>query len=261
MQSKVQSMKHMTFEHNVDRTIEPMADIITNLAFIQRLNSNVVASLMSRPRRNQKSLSEDDKKDFNRAIKTAVEDGMYQKIAEIHHDMGHLMHSMSGYWGILRFLPWHRVFVYKMEVLLGNYVPGIRIPYWDWANDRDLPSWIYSPPGVTRGPDKKFTLPTETGVSTILDKTTYLEFTTGLEGAHNTVHMWAGGTMQNLMYSSDDPIFWLHHSNVDRIWHRWQHTHKELPPLSAAKAVMDPWPDTVNDTEFAFNYQYYYKPP
>lgn len=34
------------------------------------------------------------------------------------------------------------------------YVPGIRIPYWDWANDRELPTWVYSPPGVTRGPDE-----------------------------------------------------------------------------------------------------------
>jgi hypothetical protein len=42
-----------------------------------------------------------------------------------------------------------------MEVLLGHYIPDIRIPYWDWANDHELPSWVNKPSGVTRGPDTK----------------------------------------------------------------------------------------------------------
>jgi hypothetical protein len=156
MESKVKSIKRMTFDHDVNRVIEPMADIITNLKFIAKLDSSIVAAIFSKPRRNQKSLSDVDKNDFNDAVKTAGEDGMYQKIAEIHYDMTHLMHTMmgTGIWGTLRFLPWHRVFLYKMEALLGIYVHNIRIPYWDWANDRELLDWVYKPPGVTRGPDE-----------------------------------------------------------------------------------------------------------
>lgn len=30
------------------------------------------------------------------------------------------------------------------------------------------------------------------------------------------------GTMQALQTSANDPVFWIHHSNVDRIWAQWQ---------------------------------------
>jgi len=52
-----------------------------------------------------------------------------------------------------------------------------------------------------------------------------------LEGIHNTVHMTAGGQgsssapgghMTYLPLASFDPVFWLHHANVDRIFAMWQ---------------------------------------
>lgn len=38
---------------------------------------------------------------------------------------------------------------------------------------------------------------------------------------HNRVHEWTGGDMR-LATSPNDPIFWFHHCNVDRIWAGWQ---------------------------------------
>jgi tyrosinase len=38
---------------------------------------------------------------------------------------------------------------------------------------------------------------------------------------HNRVHVWVGGDMSPGT-SPNDPIFWLHHANVDRIWWNWQ---------------------------------------
>lgn len=38
---------------------------------------------------------------------------------------------------------------------------------------------------------------------------------------HNTAHNFIGGHMGG-NFSPNDPIFWLHHANVDRLWHRWQ---------------------------------------
>jgi tyrosinase len=38
---------------------------------------------------------------------------------------------------------------------------------------------------------------------------------------HNRVHVWVGGSMAP-MTSPNDPIFFLHHCNVDRIWAQWQ---------------------------------------
>lgn len=38
---------------------------------------------------------------------------------------------------------------------------------------------------------------------------------------HNAGHNFIGGHMA-LGFSPNDPIFWLHHANVDRIWAKWQ---------------------------------------
>jgi tyrosinase len=44
---------------------------------------------------------------------------------------------------------------------------------------------------------------------------------TSLEaGPHNTIHVAVGGDMSD-MISPRDPIFWLHHCNIDRLWAQW----------------------------------------
>jgi tyrosinase len=48
---------------------------------------------------------------------------------------------------------------------------------------------------------------------------------------HNDVHNAVGGPsgwMADLDHAAEDPIFWLHHSNIDRIWFVWNSpTHKD----------------------------------
>lgn len=39
-------------------------------------------------------------------------------------------------------------------------------------------------------------------------------------GLHNRVHVWVGGSM-GPGTSPNDPVFFLHHCNVDRIWSKW----------------------------------------
>ena len=41
---------------------------------------------------------------------------------------------------------------------------------------------------------------------------------------HNQVHVWIGGSM-GPGTSPNDPIFFLHHCNVDRLWADWQNRH------------------------------------
>ncbi|WP_081216656.1 tyrosinase family protein [Pseudoalteromonas luteoviolacea] len=38
---------------------------------------------------------------------------------------------------------------------------------------------------------------------------------------HNTVHDEIGGTMGDPNTAALDPIFWLHHANIDRLWQSW----------------------------------------
>jgi tyrosinase len=50
-------------------------------------------------------------------------------------------------------------------------------------------------------------------------------FRIGLEIAlHNLVHRWVGGNMMDAT-SPNDPVFWLHHCNCDRLWSLWQFQH------------------------------------
>jgi hypothetical protein len=68
----------------------------------------------------------------------------------------------------------------------------------------------------------------------------YLEGFIG-PGLHGTVHIWVGGLKNRIIVdngvqkldtiyrgtmsagdSPNDPIFWMHHSNIDRIWADWQ---------------------------------------
>ncbi|RJL35897.1 tyrosinase family protein [Bailinhaonella thermotolerans] len=79
-------------------------------------------------------------------------------------------------------------------------------------------------------------LPTAADVQTILDVGTYdvAPWTSAsndgmrnrLEGGlspspHGRVHVWVGGHMAQTD-SPNDPLFFLHHCNIDRIWSRWQ---------------------------------------
>lgn len=81
-------------------------------------------------------------------------------------------------------------------------------------------------------------LPTAAQQTSVLSQTIYdaspweyhaAGFRNWLEGAtgnpspamHNRVHEWVGGDMR-VGTSPNDPIFWFHHSNIDRIWAGWQ---------------------------------------
>jgi len=60
---------------------------------------------------------------------------------------------------------------------------------------------------------------------------------------HNRVHLWVGGAVGDgdtcgtivLNSSPNDPVFWLHHANVDRLWSKWLAIHGEVyVPVSGA---------------------------
>ena len=76
---------------------------------------------------------------------------------------------------------------------------------------------------------------------------------------HNLVHRWVAGTMGE-MTSPNDPVFFLHHCNIDRLWAHWQRLHPGaapyLPvsgasqghnltdPMIFSDAAPEPWPGT-----------------
>ncbi|EPS43056.1 hypothetical protein H072_2935 [Dactylellina haptotyla CBS 200.50] len=57
---------------------------------------------------------------------------------------------------------------------------------------------------------------------TLMVQSDFHSFADRLENIHGDVHNQIGGFMPILWYSSYDPIFWLHHNNVDRLYAIWQ---------------------------------------
>ncbi|EJD38205.1 Di-copper centre-containing protein [Auricularia subglabra TFB-10046 SS5] len=55
------------------------------------------------------------------------------------------------------------------------------------------------------------------------------EVSKSLEAAHNSIHVIVGGVghMGQNDYAGFDPIFWLHHANVDRIFALWEYCYKD----------------------------------
>ncbi len=64
------------------------------------------------------------------------------------------------------------------------------------------------------------------------------ESTSSAPGMHNRVHVWVGGDMGPAT-SPNDPIFYLNHCNVDRLWEAWmvRNGRTYLPPASASVSL------------------------
>ena len=95
-------------------------------------------------------------------------------------------------------------------------------------------------------------LPTKKQIKGLDSIPEFTDFTDQLELYHNVVHMYAGGvsgnsvgTMGNITISPADPLFWMHHANIDRIWAHWPQSQAQLPNPSPPANVLDPWKETV----------------
>jgi tyrosinase len=233
-------------------------------------SENITITTGTIQRKNEASLTNLEKQKYINGIETLIANGNYSKFVSYHADMSHNMHGGMSQLGAIRFLGWHRVFLFELEMMLTANDPDCFIPYWDWTSNRDIPSWIkdFKPTievdgnriSVTRSPGTVVSqLPTSQDVSNVNNETTYINFTHRRESVHNTVHSWVGGIMNDIMYSPSDPIFWLHHSNIDRIWSIWQKQNpNEHANLTNQNAIFDPWTYTETDTRDIANFHYEY---
>ncbi|MEK7019613.1 tyrosinase family protein [Bacillus sp. FSL R9-9410] len=234
-------------------------------------------------RKDQKNFNDEEKTAFKNAVNKLIRDGIYKSTIEIHADMSHNMHTMNDNPnGTLRFLSWHRRYLLAFEEALQKADRTLRpqaqtlvtIPYWRWVDP--FPAWLQGflpaqdpqtgnsvPPRTLSGSSLK---PSSSDVDfiindfrqqlPILNLDDYSRFTIGLEGngqkldgsdlpAHNQVHAWVGGIMDNIQYSPTDPFFWLHHAEVDRLWHIWQQKNPGIyPALIGGNRIMDPWQES-----------------
>ena len=157
----------------------------------------------------------------------------WEKQAAIHRDR-----CQHANW---LFLPWHRAYLLSFERLcqsLGKD-PNFRLPYWDWSEQTQIPASFWGTGNVLLNSSRVATASSNTdpefvgplAIGDILGPNDFETFggpaCAGrcafgeLEGrAHNEIHNWVGGEMVTMM-SPLDPIFWLHHANIDRLWSLW----------------------------------------
>lgn len=158
------------------------------------------------------------------------------------------------------FLPWHRMYVYYFEQIVRAAVVELggpedwTLPYWDYGldgADAALPRPFLQPADENQNPlfvrernryyNEGGRLPEQlASPAKALARPFYIG-TAELGGGsgpareprfwgqsgelertpHNAVHSQIGGWMGDPETAAQDPIFWLHHCNIDRVWAIW----------------------------------------
>jgi hypothetical protein len=166
------------------------------------------------------------------------------------------------------FLLWHRGYVYYFERILraASGDPTLSLPYWNYLEpgQRMLPA-LYRNGGALQIPQRDAQLNAGQSVlsadavsvqdafaandffgavsSTFAGATNVPQVAPGRleESPHNSVHGAIGGDgtlqqswMSYVQTAAFDPVFWIHHANIDRLWRIWECT------TSRAWGVFDP---------------------
>lgn len=208
---------------------------------------------MAHVRKNQAKLAKREWDAFMDALNATMRNGAeaprYRDFVKVHedamtgagmHQWG--VHSMDGMVG-RNFLAWHRWYLVKFERRLQEEDQTVTLPYWDWMADQRLPQQLNRRAllqrwNVDRSWDKP-ELPTKTELRDATKRERFRAFQRRLEWVHNDVHVAAGGTMATAS-SPADPLFWLHHANVDRLWARWQERHPRQRPGNGSEQLEPP---------------------
>lgn len=132
------------------------------------------------------------------------------------------------------FFSWHRMYLYFFERILRakSGREYLALPYWDYQTNPALPPAYRenSPVNPLYDGTRNSTinnggsLPSSisTAFNTSMAITTYYSFQDNLNsGPHGSVHTTISGNMAFVNSAAQDPVFWLHHSNVDRLWEKW----------------------------------------
>lgn len=147
------------------------------------------------------------------------------------------------------FLPWHRIYLHCLEDIVREVAgqKDFTLPYWDYttASRRALPEefrrkgdakwgslyresrWEHANKGLPIDHKDGPALPINLGAmssDTYGDNGGDAGFCANLDNRlHGAVHVNIGNQvgMGDVPWAAADPIFWLHHCNIDRVWAGW----------------------------------------
>lgn len=171
-------------------------------------------------------------------------------------------HSGDGYTA-LHFLSWHRAFLFFFESVLkqaardAGSAAEFDLPYWDWYTQPVIPATFTRRTDPSGRPNSLWHGRTKTDLSAdTLDRSAFTHtnmlpgpgtrrartFSYVLEqDPHGAVHGLIGGDMGFVPTSARDPIFWLHHANVDRLWTAWMRSGSRVLPAANSQWAKKSW--------------------
>ncbi|MDC6366877.1 MULTISPECIES: tyrosinase family protein [Flavobacteriaceae] len=134
------------------------------------------------------------------------------------------------------FLAWHRRQMFEMEQAVQDINPEISLGYWnsiqyqsttDALWDEDFLGSFDANWSLGRNLGGDGPMPTSTNLSNLLAETDFFTFSNTLEreAVHRGAHVWTGRPMSTSL-SPRDPVFYFHHSHVDKVWHDWEEIHQ-----------------------------------
>jgi tyrosinase len=130
------------------------------------------------------------------------------------------------------FLAWHRGYLHLFERQLREVAGSqtLRVPYWDYFADAGVPAEFAAGNSATNPlfePRIGGNVGAAIGYSPFEPQVTGFQragsadcFEARMEAFHNKIHNLVGGRMATML-SPSDPLFWVHHANVDRLWTAW----------------------------------------
>lgn len=158
----------------------------------------------------------------------------------------------------------------QLEELMEDWLVGtnLGLPYWDWSKDwatipdlwegmispiKDSQAFNWDSTNCTeknrdfsqrimegsREKDTKRLVKLFNGIETTKNQKKFTDFMAVLSSNHNFIHLGLKCTMAPSETAAYDPIFWLHHSYVDKVFADWQGNH--VRPRLSSNTYLDPF--------------------
>jgi tyrosinase len=215
--------------------------------------------VMVRVRKNAQTLTPGERDRFVAAMAQLNNQGL-GRFADF-RDM-HTQVALAQAHGAPGFLPWHRAYLLDLERELQALDPSVALPYWrfdrpapniftreflgasddngtvSFSSSNPLQFWrTDGQPGINRRP--LFNVNTAPGGmldenGTLSLGSQYRQFVEMEGDPHGLAHTSFGGFLRSARLAPRDPLFFLLHCNVDRLWAKWQRRFNRFNPSTPA---------------------------
>lgn len=200
--------------------------------------------LMVRIRKNLLRLTTEERRRFLSAF-AVLNNNVFPGLRAVHTEL-----TTGEAHGRQGFYPWHRAYLLDLERELQRIDPSVALPYWrfdqpaaalfraDYLGAAGSGGWVTLAPsnplaawttergvGIRRSmlfaPGSRANVRSE--ASALATGSTYLPFWDRSESdPHGSAHMSFQGDLSDPGTAPRDPLFFLLHCNVDRLWAKWQ---------------------------------------